>query len=1209
MCKGWLLFGLTAFGGGVWNSIAATWGTATEGMNVALATLFGLVSMLGTPVSGDVLLSLVGIALLGLASGGGRDSSIERLQEAIARIETAVGVSSPTETGEDSDVSSLAERIESVEEPLVNQVRPGAYDDYLRMLVEAVDDVFFVIDSAGELQHWNQSMVEAMGYSNEELASMHAFDFFEDDVEKAEAALIAGLEEGSVRYEAESVRKDGALVPFEYVVSRVTGPDGEPLLAGIARDISARRESEKRLRERERQLSTLMHNIPGMVYRCQNEPEWPMEFVSDGCRELTGYDPEALVDGEITWGEDILDGDNEKMWGIVQDKLELGEPFTVSFPIRTADGQRRWVEEQGRGIYAEDGTLEALEGVIIDITERVENERELERTRDLLQHAQRLSNVGGWELDLADERPYNGVLTEELYRIYELSPDEQMDLERGLAYYVPEDRPRVREAVENAIEHGQPYELEARIRTESGALRWVRTIGDPIERNGEIVLLRGSLQDITERKEREQILERTREMLEQSQEIADLGGWVIDLEDGPPYEGSWTEKFAEILGFEGVGSMSFEESLEVFHPEDRPTVERTVERAIETGSEFELEARIRRPDGEQRWIRSIGEMVDAGGERPRIRGSIQDITGHKERELALESLHETTRGLLQIETKTEAAELIVETAEQVLDVTGVAMFLLDPDTNTLTPNATTPGFDECCDSETPIGAGERGSILWETFLAGTQTVIDGPEMTAQSSLFDGGVEAGLVVPVGNHGVFVVANRDPIDQGDRRLVETLVATTEAAFDRLESEASLRDRDAELEAQNERLSRQIQINDIIRRVDTSFIGTTTQEEIEQTVCDRLSESEHVTFAWIGSLNVAETEVVPRTWAGSGQSYLDSVSLAVDDAPAGADPAVSTALTNASAGAENVADGLQREPWRKTALAHDFSSCLAVPLQIDEYTYGVLAVYTDEPNAFGDLERTVFTELGTGIADAINSVEARSALYAEAHIELRLRLEDDDEFLSRLARTAGCTVTYEGLGAYDSDETQLFVHTSGAEADVVTDALETLVTVTSYREITAEATDCVFEITVSGSVLPAKLVRHGASPQSITAEATHIRAVVDVPTTTDVREFIEMLGDTYDSVELEGREHVDRSMHTRQQLVTDLFEELTDRQLEVLRTAYFAGFFDWPRESTGEDVAAMLEVSQPTVNRHLRLGQQRLLEQLFERSLGEEPASDLR
>jgi predicted DNA binding protein len=66
--------------------------------------------------------------------------------------------------------------------------------------------------------------------------------------------------------------------------------------------------------------------------------------------------------------------------------------------------------------------------------------------------------------------------------------------------------------------------------------------------------------------------------------------------------------------------------------------------------------------------------------------------------------------------------------------------------------------------------------------------------------------------------------------------------------------------------------------------------------------------------------------------------------------------------------------------------------------------------------------------------------------------------------------------------------------------------------------------------------------------------------------------------------------------------VFDGLTERQQAVLRTAFFAGFFEWPRESTCEDVADLLGVSQPTVNRHLRHALSRLLQQLFE----EEPTA---
>jgi len=89
---------------------------------------------------------------------------------------------------------------------------------------------------------------------------------------------------------------------------------------------------------------------------------------------------------------------------------------------------------------------------------------------------------------------------------------------------------------------------------------------------------------------------------------------------------------------------------------------------------------------------------------------------------------------------------------------------------------------------------------------------------------------------------------------------------------------------------------------------------------------------------------------------------------------------------------------------------------------------------------------------------------------------------------------------------------------------------------------------------------------------------------------------LTDQLGPAKLQSRRTVERELCTRRGHVASLLESLTDRQLEVLRTAYFGGFFEWPRESTGEEVAELLDVSQPTVNRHLRLGQRALLAQLF-------------
>ncbi|MFP8955331.1 PAS domain-containing protein [Natrialbaceae archaeon A-CW3] len=1192
---------------------------------------FELLSMAGDPLAAVdsvgvfALWVAIGVGVLGLTreteNGGGSSGTtdddtptgdvdgnapLETLLEAMDTLEEGTyDIDVPT--GRDDEYGLLAKRLDR----LADSIRTRAadlerYRGYTDDLVDAVDDVFVLLEPDGTIRRWNESLVTSTSYTHEDVTSTNAFEFFDpDERERIRAAVETALETGYARVETDAIRRDGSTVRYEFVISRVEDPDGTALLAAVGRDVSDRNAQRQRLRERERQLSTLMHNVPGMVYRCRNEPTWPMEFVSQGCQELTGYQPDQLVDGSVVWADDVLVTDNTVLWDRVQWSIETGEPFQVTYEAETADGGRRWFKEQGRGVFDEAGDLQALEGVIIDVTDRVESERELERTSELLQQTQRLASVGGWEIDVRDGEPYDVLLTDETFRIRGLEPGDAIALEEGIEWYHPDDRPRVREAVERAIEDGVGYDLEARFHTEGGDQRWVRVIGDPIREDGNIVMLRGSLQDITERKERERTLARTREMLEQSQHIADVGGWVIELEDGEPTVGLWTDKAGEILGLEPNGSLSFDESMAFFHPDDRAEVHAAIERTIDTGTPYDLEVRIVPDDGRVRWVRTIGKRQTEDGEPGRLQGSIQDITTRKERELALQSLHEATRKLLQVDSISAAASLITETTETVLDVSGSCVYALDSETNTLDPIATSGGYSAYCDGEASIGAsaGAGDSVLWETFLSGTQTVLDGAEVTGHSPAFGDRVEAGLVVPIGNHGVFVVAHDDVIDHETRRFAETLVATMEAAFDRLKSEADLRARDAELEAQNRRLSRQIQINDIIRAVDQSLIGATSQADIERTVCDRLSESEHVEFAWIGGIDVAETIVEPRAWAGQPDEYLDAVSLETDvDEP---ELAVATALTETSRVVSNVADDLQT-PWRKAALTHDLSSCLAVPLRVEEYTYGVLAVYTDEPGAFGDLERTVFSELGETIANAITAVEARSALSAESHLELTLHIDGTDDVLARLAVDAGCQVIYEGLGRLSSDEAQLFVITEGASATAVTETLDELVTVMGYRRIGGDETSsdeseperCHFEITVTGTPLPSRLIRHGGSPQSIRATESGIDVVVDVPTTADVREYVDTLGETYDHVELQARQHVDRAMHTRAQVVTELFDDLTKRQLEVLRTAYFAGFFDWPRESTGQDIADILEVSQPTINRHLRLAQQRLLTQLFER-----------
>jgi PAS domain S-box-containing protein len=764
-------------------------------------------------------------------------------------------------------------------------------------------------------------------------------------------------------------------------------------------------------------------------------------------------------------------------------------------------------------------------------------------------------------------------------------------------FVVEEDQDAIADAVRETFETGSAR-TEARIETKDGDAIPYEFVGSLLENPAGEPVLVGIGRDVTERVERERELERTRYLLGQAQEIAHVGGWEFDLRTDPSGIAA-TDEFYRIHGLEPGADLEVDELLECYHPDDRDRVQRLLNQAIEEGKSYDMEVRLAPTERGDRWIRAIAEPVTEDGEIVAVRGSVQDITDRKEGELTLEALHEVTRGLLAADSRSEIANLVIEATTTVLDAPCIGVYLFDEEAGRLEPAALSAEFERLCtDPDTGFDA-DDGAMLWDAYVGGEPVEFDAGEVP--EAIVDDEGHSGLVVPIGEHGVLLAAaGTGPVAPGDRRVAETIVASMETALDRRTSQVALRANQRELESQNRRLRRQMQITEMIRRVDRSLVGASTREEVETAVCERLVESDDVVFAWIGALDDAGVALDPRAWAGEGHEYLDAVSLSLGAATA--EPAARTVRTGDATVVESVVEDVTAEPWRKHALVWDFSSVIAVPLELDEYSFGVLAVYGDEPGAFGDLERSVFEELGESIANAINALEARKALYADEFVELRLRFDSDEDFLGRLAAASGATVEYVGLATHGDDQSRLFFETSGVEPAAVRDVLEELHAVGEYRQIGEPDGATLFEATVAGTVLAAHLVSRGGVPRSMTTEAGSLDVVVDVPTTSDVREFVENLRDAYDSVELLRRRDVSRDVQTRQELVAGLFDGLTERQQEVLRTAFFAGFFEWPRDSTGEDVADLLGVSQPTVNRHLRHALSRLLQQLFE----EEPTA---
>ncbi len=146
-------------------------------------------------------------------------------------------------------------------------------------------------------------------------------------------------------------------------------------------DVTEKRRAEQEALESQRRLETLMANIPGMVYRCRNNNAWIMEFVSVGCRDLLGCAPEDLIGGDgVNYGDLIHPDDRNFVCQQVRKAVGMQRSFTIEYRIRGLDGLERWVWEQGRFVHGPDGSQKALEGLVLDISERKRTEFEVSRS-------------------------------------------------------------------------------------------------------------------------------------------------------------------------------------------------------------------------------------------------------------------------------------------------------------------------------------------------------------------------------------------------------------------------------------------------------------------------------------------------------------------------------------------------------------------------------------------------------------------------------------------------------------------------------------------------------------------------------------------------------------------------------------------------------------------------------------------------------------
>ncbi|MFD1589444.1 PAS domain S-box protein [Halorientalis brevis] len=1012
-------------------------------------------------------------------------------------------------------------------------------------LVDAVEDyAIFTLDRDGYVQTWNAGAERIKGYDAAEIVGEH-FSVFYTDEERAADVPTQNLAEaratGSVEDEGWRVRADGSRFWAKATITPIY--DGEDLTgyAKVTQDMTERREYEQRLREEKAFTESILDNQRDIVYAFDADGQF--RRWNDRLREVTGYrDEEIEAMGPVDF---IADEAAEETRETVEQVLTDGESFTVELPLETAAGNAIPYEFSASAMTEDDGTIVGFTGVARDVSERKARERRLAQQREILEA----------ELDEVFDRIEDGFFALDNELRFTYVNDYAADLlDISEAEVIGVD-------IWDVLEPGAVASRTFKDAVESHEKRSFEEYYEPLDawfenhvyssESGISVYFR----DITERKERERNLEEYRRRYRTLVENFPNGAVALVDETlryvsfgGTPMGD--TDVSREDLEGEHLREALSEELADVVAPH--------YEAALE-GKTATFEESV----GGSHYRFHFAPVRDDDGEIFAAMGMSQDITERKEYERELEDAKS------QLEAATEAGaigtwEWHVPDDEMVTGPALATKFGVDPEA--AREGVTLGSFVSAVHEE------DRDRVEAEI-----ETALDAcGEYESEYRVWNADGERRWVVARGH-----------VECDDDGTPVTFPGALTDITERKEAELELERQRQQLEAVNH-------LNEVVRDITSAVIDQSTRAEIERTVCERLAETESYLFAWIGDIDAASQTVNLRTEAGV-DGYLDEITISADPADdRSAGPTGRAIRTREPQVTTDVETDARHDPWREAIEPYGFRSSASIPIVHEESFYGVLNVYAARPDAFQGSERDVIGQLGEVVGHAIAATERKQALMSDELVELDFQVQDVFSGVDHPTETSGRITLDHAVPVEDSE----FLVYGTATPDAVETVRSLVETVPHWEAVTVHSEDdpVRFEVrTVDPPVLSVVASRGGYFDRAV-IEDGDFRMTIHLTPNVDVRELIDVVEATYPGAEMLRRRQISRAPDDPNSAHRRLLADLTDRQRATLEAAYHAGFFEWPRDAAGEDVADSLGIASPTFHQHLRKAERKVFDALL-------------
>jgi PAS domain S-box-containing protein len=502
--------------------------------------------------------------------------------------------------------------------------------DFSEAVLQTAGSLVIVVDARGRVIRFNRACEEASGYTFEEIAGRQINMLFPSDERTLVHDEFETLKSGVFPRSFENTwcHRNGTRRRILWSNTSLTDDAGNVLhVVGIGQDVTAQREMETALRESQERYELCVTGQTDGIW--DDIYDTGQSYYSPRWFTMLGYEPNELGSDTGLFRKLLHPDDLPRVQKAWEDYATRRHPtYELEIRMRCKDGSYRWIQTRGSGRFDSKGRMYRMAGSHTDIHARKVAEEALKESRERLAEAQSLARLGSWRIDYDAQRIH---WSPEMFQIHGWNPaDGPPAIDQLPQLFHPEDLERFTRDAAVELATGRSYTTTFRIVRPSGEVRHLHLVGRNIyDVNGRRTGVVGSAQDITERTLAEQALQRTQDLLLQSQRVAKLGSWEVEVASGRL---SYTPQTLEVLG----RSVAMEDPTVAnffarTHARDRARLQRYYEVAIETGEPSDFHLRMRRRDGKRIILRVIANPIQsADGKVTHVVGSVQDVTAQRE---------------------------------------------------------------------------------------------------------------------------------------------------------------------------------------------------------------------------------------------------------------------------------------------------------------------------------------------------------------------------------------------------------------------------------------------------------------------------------------------------------------------------------------------------------------------------------------------------